>query len=73
MIFVGAQTQGGLVSVSFPHGPQVTSLDVGGASIMSREHHGLVTSAGYQLTAAGLSSFLFSEYPSVSCAPWGRA
>lgn len=30
MIFVGAQTQGSLISVSFPHDPQVTSLDVGG-------------------------------------------
>lgn len=70
MIFVRAQTQGGLVSVSFPHGPGVTSSDTGRGAhlqVYKREHHSPVMSASYQLTAAGLS-FL---YPRVSCAPLG--
>lgn len=29
VIFVGAQTQGSLISGSFPHGPSVTYSDVG--------------------------------------------
>ena len=35
---------------------------LGVASFISRGRHGLVVSAGYQLTAAGLSSFLFNKY-----------